>query len=431
MIITDYQQAIDFLYQQLPMFQRVGPRAFKADLNNITQLLAELGNPERKFRSIHIAGTNGKGSVSHILAAVLHRSGLKTGLYTSPHYKDFRERIKIDGVLIEEDFVIDFVNRINALSLQLRPSFFEITVAMAFEYFNYKGVDVAVIETGLGGRLDSTNVIDPIISVITNIGLDHTQFLGDTLPLIAGEKAGIIKSGRPVVIGETQTETQPVFLSKAAESEAPISFADQIYDIELKTLDNGYSTAEVFKNKQLLYSGIKINLLGGYQAKNLVTSFQAIDVLNEHGFSIQTQHLFSALENLRQLTGFMGRMQILKTNPMVLVDSAHNREGMMKLMEELENFSFGKLHILLAVVGDKAPDEVLKLLPARAEYYFSQADIPRAMKAEVLEKKAAEFGLKGNVWATVPLAFQAALNSAEVDDMILVCGSIFTVAEVI
>ena len=431
MIITNYQQAIDFLYKQLPMFQRVGPKAFKVNLDNITQLLQALDNPERKFKSIHIAGTNGKGSVSHILAGALQCAGMKTGLYTSPHYKDFRERIKIDGQLVEEEFVIDFVNRINELTLQLRPSFFEITVAMAFEYFYQKEVEIAVIETGLGGRLDSTNVIDPILSVITNIGFDHTQFLGNTLPLIAGEKAGIIKQGRPVVIGETQEETTPVFMKKAEEMKAPISFADQVYKVKMIGLDTGSSLAVVRKDGFLLHPGIKVNLLGAYQKNNLVTAFQTIDVLSECGLNVNQKHLISALENIREITGFMGRMQILQSDPIVLVDSAHNREGMQKLMDELNNFKFAKLHIILAVVGDKAPDEILKLLPTTANYYFSQADIPRAMEAGSLREKAMEYGLTGEVYPTVPGAYEEAINTAGKDDMILVCGSIFTVAEVI
>ena len=430
-LITDYQQAIDFLYKQLPMFQRVGPKAFKADLDNITQLLQALGNPERKFQSVHIAGTNGKGSVSHILAGALQCAGMKTGLYTSPHYKDFRERIKIDGQFVEKDFVMDFVNKINVLALDLQPSFFEITVAMAFDYFSQQQVDIAVVETGLGGRLDSTNVIDPLLSVITNIGFDHTEFLGNTLPLIAGEKAGIIKAGRPVVIGETQEETTAIFLKKAKDMDAPISFADQVYKIQMLSLDTGSSLAVVKKDGLLLYPGIKVNLLGAYQENNLVTAFHAIDVLSECGVKINQSHLISALENLRQLTGFMGRMQILQTEPTVLVDSAHNREGMQKLMEELSNFSYNSLHILLAVVGDKAPDEVLKLLPTDATYYFSQADIPRAMKVDLLCEKALDFGLLGSVYETVPKAFEAAITSADTGDMVLVCGSIFTVAEVI
>lgn len=429
--LTNYREAVEYMYSQLPMFQRVGPKAFKADLKNIEGLAENLHHPEKSFQSIHIAGTNGKGSVSHILAAVLQQAGYRTGLYTSPHYRDFRERIKIDGEMISEDFIIDFLNRTQSMTLEIQPSFFELGVAMAFDYFRDQKVDIAVIETGLGGRLDSTNIITPVLSVITNIGLDHTQFLGDTLPEIAVEKAGIIKEKVPVVIGESQRETEGVFSEVAARKNSDLSFADKNIEVSMQTLNFTHSEAEIRIRGLETTRVLKVNLLGQYQAKNLTTSLQAIFELRKLGWNITDEHLSKGLENLRTLTGFMGRMQILQNSPMVLADSAHNREGMVLLRNELQNFSFNKLLVVLAIVSDKDPKGILSYLPPSALYFFSKAQIPRGMEKEALREKAAHYGLIGKSYPTVGEAYQAALKKAEKNDLILVCGSIFTVAEVI
>nr|MBS0037229.1 bifunctional folylpolyglutamate synthase/dihydrofolate synthase [Saprospiraceae bacterium] len=429
--LTNYREAVEYMYSQLPMFQRVGPKAFKADLKNIEGLAENLHHPEKSFQSIHIAGTNGKGSVSHILAAVLQQAGYRTGLYTSPHYRDFRERIKIDGEMISEDFVIDFLNRTQSMTLEIQPSFFELGVAMAFDYFRDQKVDIAVIETGLGGRLDSTNIITPVLSVITNIGFDHTQFLGETLAEIAAEKAGIIKEKVPVVIGESQSETEGVFSEVAARKNSDLSFADKNIEVSMQTLNFTHSKAEIRVRGLETTRVLKVNLLGQYQAKNLTTSLQAIFELRKLGWKITDEHLSNGLENLRTLTGFMGRMQILHSSPMVLADSAHNREGMVLLRDELQNFTYNKLLVVLAIVSDKDPKGILGNLPPSAMYFFSKAQIPRGMEQEELREKATHYGLIGESYPTVMEAYQAALKKADKKDLILVCGSIFTVAEVI
>ena len=430
-LIKTYREAVSYLHSQLPMYQRVGPKAFKTDLSNILQLCQNLQNPERGFQSIHIAGTNGKGSVSHILAAVLQKAGYKTGLYTSPHYKDFRERIKINGQCVTKEFVIDFLNKTLELTHEVKPSFFELSVAMAFDFFREEEVDIAVIETGLGGRLDSTNIIQPILSVITNIGYDHTHFLGDTLKLIAGEKAGIIKEATPVVIGESQKETREVFLNVANNKTAPITFADRQLMVKLTTAGTQYSQAEIIGVEDGSKKSLKVNLLGRYQAHNLTTALVALEELKKRDWSISEEALQDGLENIRQITGFSGRMQILNSSPTVLVDSAHNREGMKMLIEEIYFFPHKKLHVVLAIVNDKNPDSILSLLPEKGEYYFSKAQIPRGLDAEILEKTAQPYGLTGKIYPSVKQAFESALKTAGKDDLILVCGSIFTVAEVL
>jgi dihydrofolate synthase / folylpolyglutamate synthase len=429
--ILNYNQAIRFLYSQLPMFQRVGPKAFKTNLDNITELANSLGNPEKNIRSIHIAGTNGKGSVAHILASILQSAGLKTGLYTSPHYLDFRERIRINGIPVSREFVCDFVNRVQELTLRLKPSFFEISVAMAFDYFSREYTDMAVIETGLGGRLDSTNIIDPELSVITNIGLDHTQFLGDTLKLIAVEKAGIIKPGKRVVIGKIQAETSGVFEEIASGKNAPLLFAENQLKttIERKSIDS--SRINVWGNGRLWLKDIEVNLIGGWQAENINTALAAVLQLRETGQSIEDHHISEGLRNVRKQTGFSGRMQVLQETPLVLVDSAHNAEGMELLKKELEAQDFNHLHVILGLVNDKQPTGLLSLLPENAAYYFSKAQIPRGMPAEELRKQALDFNLRGDTYKTIRSAFKAALNNADERDLILVCGSIFTVAEVL
>lgn len=427
-----YQETLQYLYEQLPMFQRIGPAAFKKDLSNTYALLEALGNPHDSFRSIHIAGTNGKGSTAHMLSAVLQAQGYKTGLYVSPHYRDFRERIKIDGRYITKSAVVTFVENHRKLIETVRPSFFEITVAMAFAYFQEQKVDVAVIEVGLGGRLDSTNVITPLLSVITNISLDHQQFLGDTLPEIAGEKAGIIKAGIPVVIGETQPETSPVFLHKAAASAAPISFADQIWNVQPTETELSHTIYRVTQHDDTVFNALRVNLLGDYQYRNIQTVLQALTVLqNENLLTISREAIEKGLEELRSLTNFIGRWQIIGRQPTVLIDSAHNEGGLQPVLAQLTSLTYRQLHIVLGTVADKEVEKVLGFFPKEARYYFAKADVPRGLDAHELQRKAAAFGLQGRAYSTVRNALRAAKRQAAPDDLIFVGGSIFVVAEVV
>ncbi|RMF03174.1 MAG: bifunctional folylpolyglutamate synthase/dihydrofolate synthase, partial [Bacteroidetes bacterium] len=396
-------------------------------------LLAALGHPEQQFRSIHVGGTNGKGSVTHLLGAVMQAHGLKTGLYTSPHYKDFRERIKINGQYVPQNFVVDFVDALRPQIAALRPSFFEITVAMAFSWFAHQQVDMAIVEVGLGGRLDSTNVLQPDLAVITNISYDHQQFLGDTLPAIAGEKAGIIKANTPVVIGETTKETAPVFRTKAQAVGAPISFADQHFRASLLEEDLQHTTYAIYRNQQLYAPALKVNLHGPYQTFNLQTALQALEVWQQ----AQTDHLIpfstvaTAWNNLRERTRYYGRWQVLSESPTILVDSAHNIGGLKLVMERLEAQVQAQLHIVLGVVNDKELHKILPLFPTAARYYFAKADIPRGLPARELQAQAATFGLKGRTYTSVTHALAAAKRAAKTEDTIFVGGSIFTVAEVL
>ncbi|WP_367388892.1 folylpolyglutamate synthase/dihydrofolate synthase family protein [Lewinella sp. LCG006] len=428
----NYKETLAFLYEQLPMFQRIGSAAFKKDLTNIKELLAVLGNPETKFPSIHVGGTNGKGSVTHLLGAALQAGGYKTGLYTSPHYKDFRERIKVNGAYVSRKFVVDFVDRIRPELARISPSFFEITVAMAFQYFAEQKVDIAVVEVGLGGRLDSTNVLNPELAVITNISLDHQQFLGDTLPEIAGEKAGIIKANVPVVIGETQQATAPVFRSKAKEVGAPLVFADQLFQVKQTKQDFNHTYFSVDRKHQLYTSELIINLHGPYQALNIQTALAALEVWQMH--HAERTLPFTAIQegwaNLRDLTRFQGRWQVLSEQPRVMVDSAHNEGGLKAIMDQLKAAS-GQLHFVMGVVSDKKLEEVLPLFPPNAKYYFAKADIPRGLPASDLQQTAAHFGLKGKTYTSVKNALKAAKRAAAKEDTIFVGGSIFTVAEVL
>lgn len=433
-----YQQTIDFLYQQLPMFTRVGKSAFKKDLTNTIALCEALGNPQLKFPTIHVAGTNGKGSTSHLLAAVLQSLGLKVGLYVSPHYKDFRERIKINGEFVSKKYVKQFVAQNQSLFTDIQPSFFEMTVAMAFDYFATEGVDIAVIEVGLGGRLDSTNIISPLVSVITNISFDHTDLLGDTLPLIAFEKAGIIKPHTPVVIGEEQAETTPVFMEKARECAAPIYFASQNYEVQV--FETGIDTT-IFGINTKAQNGVeaylKVNLNGAYQAKNIATVLQTIDVMKQLPyFAGYTEGVWQAaigngFEHLKTLTRFIGRWQIIHQQPLVLCDSAHNEGGLKLAMAQLKALTFKRLHFVVGMVRDKDISKMLRLLPTEATYYFCKANIPRGMEAEILEEQAKALGLNGKAYPSVKRALAAAKRSAKLGDLIYVGGSTFVVAEVI
>lgn len=424
----NYQETLDFLYEQLPMFQRVGDQAYKKDLSNTLALLESIGNPHHSLRSIHIAGTNGKGSVTHILAAVLQETGLRVACYTSPHYKDFRERIKINGELIPESFIVEFVSK-NLQSIQkIQPSFFEITVVMAFAYFAEAGVDVAVIETGMGGRLDSTNVITPLLSIITNISFDHQQFLGDTLAKIAFEKAGIIKPSIPVLIGELQSETHPVFIKRANEDKSDLYYAKDLVTIQDFTSSfSGSSFKLVFEDKIL---ELKTDLSGEYQEKNIRTALAAIELLRDQ-FSIDDRVIINGLQSARTKTYFLGRSMQLNEKPLVVLESAHNEAGIKELIKTLCKTEYNKLHFVYGTVADKDLSQVFPLLPVDASYYFCQANIPRAMPSNLLIEKARLYGLQGSNYPSVELAYRAALQQASQDDMVLVSGSIFVVAELL
>lgn len=403
------------------MYQQVGKSAYKADLVPTQQWVAHLQHPEKSFRSIHVAGTNGKGSTSHMLASVFQEAGYKTGLYTSPHLKDFRERIRVNGVMIPEARVTEFVLKHKPYFAENRLSFFEMTVGMAFDYFESEKVDIAIIETGMGGRLDSTNVITPEISIITNIGRDHTAFLGETLREIAFEKAGIIKENVPVIIGETQTETQGVFLEKAKEKEAKITFAD-----DFLSLDTQAVFGETFQEWLEVLA-----LKGDYQQKNLKTVLTALTVLKDNEWKITAESVRKGLANVISNTAFSGRWQQIGQNPKVIVDTGHNKEGLEWVMAQLSRESFSSLHIVLGVVSDKDLHSVLPLFPKKAQYYFAKPDLPRGMDVNVLATTAHEYGLEGKSYASVLQAYQAAIENASEDDLIFVGGSTFVVAEVL
>lgn len=404
-----YSETVEWMFAQLPMYQHQGASAYKKDLTNTLLLSEHLGHPEKNLQFIHVAGTNGKGSTSHMLASILQEAGYKTGLYTSPHLKDFRERIKINGEPIAETFVVDFIAANQSFFESNALSFFEMTVGLAFAYFKKEQVDIAVIEVGMGGRLDSTNIITPLVSVITNIGYDHTQFLGNTLGSIAAEKAGIIKPKIPVVIGEYLPETKPVFEQKAAASQSPIYFASDL-------VSEDYPSA----------------LSGNYQFHNKKTVAQTIKVLQSQGdFEISEKHLKDGLMNVIENTGLLGRWQQLHESPKVIADTAHNKAGLEITMRQIGENNFDRLHLVLGVVNDKDLQEVLPLFPKNAIYYFCRPNIPRGLDAAVLAEKAARFGLEGKVYNSVSEAYQTALQTAAKPDFIYVGGSTFVVAEIL
>ncbi len=403
-----YQDTLDWMFSQLPMYQRQGNSAFKKDLSNTLKLSENLGHPEKAFKTIHVAGTNGKGSTSHMLASILQESGYKVGLYTSPHLKDFRERIKINGQTVSKQFVMGFIKRNKQFFENHSLSFFEMTVGMAFDCFSKEKVDIAVIEVGLGGRLDSTNIITPITSVITNIGLDHTQFLGNTLEAIAIEKAGIIKPSIPVVIGETQLETESIFKETAKKNNSKIVFADK-------------QEIEIYKS----------DLKGIYQSKNITTVIQTIKELQFMGYKILKEHIKSGLLNVVKNTGLMGRWQQLHSNPKVICDTGHNKEGLTYVMNQISNEEFELLHIIFGVVNDKDIGAIIHLLPKNAKYYFCKPDIPRGLDALELKKIMANSGINGEAYGSVNEAYKVALNAAKANDFIFVGGSTFVVAEII
>ncbi|MBO5810796.1 MAG: bifunctional folylpolyglutamate synthase/dihydrofolate synthase [Bacteroidales bacterium] len=427
----NYNETLNWMFNKLPMYQRIGAAAYKADLNTTIEILKHLNNPQDNFKSVHIAGTNGKGSVSHSLASVFQAAGYKTALYTSPHLRDFRERIRINGNMIPENDVVSFIEQHKQKLEELELSFFEMTVAMAFDYFSKEKVDIAIIEVGMGGRLDSTNIIKPELSLITNISLDHVKFLGDSEEKIAVEKAGIIKNETPIVIGETQEKSKDVFINQANEKNSPIFFADQIFNCQKK--DNvvlEYNSYDIFKDNNLYIKDLKFPLLGNYQKKNLATIICALDIL-KNKFDISENNICNGLLNVVKNTGLMGRWQVINRKPLAIADTGHNVAGINEVKSQLAETKFEKLHFVLSVVNDKDIEGILELLPKKAEYYYCKADIPRGLDANILAEKASNCGLKGNVYNSVKEAYASACANANDGDLVFVGGSNFTVAEVV
>ena len=421
--MKEYNDAIEFLYTSMPMFQRVGAAAYKPGLDTVKLLDEKFGNPHLKYKSIHIAGTNGKGSTAHTLAAILQSAGYRVGLYTSPHLVDFRERIRVNGTMISHEAVVDFVNRYRAMSLDCYPSFFELTMTMAFEHFANEKVDIAVIETGLGGRLDSTNIITPILSVITNISFDHTAFLGDTLPAIASEKAGIIKSGISIVIGEAQGEVREVFVQKAKEQDAPILFAEDnsCFDSVERLDDNVLYRAT-------RYGDIVGELVGDCQPKNAATVLTALPLLEAQGLAITPQAVKDGFAHVTTLTGLMGRWMTLQKTPHVVCDTGHNVGGWEYISRRLHSVE-GTLHMVIGFVNDKDVSHILEMMPKTARYYFTNAQIERAMPVAQLTEIATQCGLIGEQYPSVDQAYAAALATATTEDTIFIGGSTFIVAD--
>ena len=425
----NYQQTLNYLFTQLAMYQQIGKAAYKANLDNTITLDNLFSHPHRKFKTIHVAGTNGKGSTSHMLASVLQEVGYKVGLYTSPHLIDFRERIKVNGTPIDEETVVEFVENNKIIFETIKPSFFEMTVALAFKYFAEQKVDIAIVEVGLGGRLDSTNIISPELSIITNIGLEHTDMLGNTLELIAAEKGGIIKPNTPVVICETQLEVKDIFSKIAHANSAPILFADQQYYIKEAALSNNKQEISVLNHssdKLLLY---KLDLLGSYQQKNILGVLQAIELLNSKGYSIDQTSILKGMANVVTNTGLLGRWQILSTNPTVVCDTGHNAEGLKEVVYQINNTPHQNFHMVIGMVNDKNIDEALKVLPKNGIYYFTRASIPRSLNEQELLEKAKVFGLNGKAYPNVKEAVNEAKYNALENDLILIGGSTFIVAE--
>ena len=427
----NYNETLNWMFNKLPMYQRIGASAYKADLNTTIEIINYLDNPQHSFKSIHIAGTNGKGSTSHSLASVFQEAGYKTGLYTSPHLRDFRERIRINGEMIPENEVVEFIEKHKNKLEELELSFFEMTVAMAFDYFRKEKVDIAIIEVGMGGRLDSTNVINPELCVITNISLDHVKFLGENEGQIAVEKAGIIKPETAVVIGETQEGSKDVFIETAKEKNSPIFFADKIMECRKDdTYSIEYQKFDIYKSNELYLKDLKYPLLGNYQKKNLATVICALDILKD-SFKIEETHIVNGLANVVKNTSLMGRWQVINRNPLAIADTGHNVAGINEVNRQLAETKYNKLHFVLSVVNDKDIDGILQLLPKEAEYYFCKADIPRGLSADILAEKAINCGLQGKVYESVRKAYSTALDNAQEGDLVFVGGSNFTVAEVV
>lgn len=446
----NYQETLDYLYKELPMFQRVGASAFRKDLRSTILLNDHLGNPEHKFKSIHVAGTNGKGSSSHSLAAIFQSAGYKTGLYTSPHLKSFTERIRINGQKISPELVVQFVEENKSFLDELKPSFFEMTVGLAFWHFVQEEVDIAIVEVGMGGNFDSTNIITPELSLITNIGYDHMQFLGDTLPLIAGEKAGIIKSNVPVVISETHEETKDVFIKKAKEMNAAITFADENwkaykeleidgkahYQIEncTKVVGNHLELTLSVENQREVKDentfGLTFGLNGNYQKYNLPGILESVNQMRKLGWELPKEAVFEGLKNVTELTGLKGRWQKLSANPTVICDTGHNEAGFREVLSQLQTYTFKKLWLVIGMVQDKDISKVLSMLPKTANYVFCEAKLPRALPADQLAEKALFYGLIGEIIPDINEALAFARKNAGEDDLIFVGGSTFVVAEI-
>lgn len=429
--MMNYAETIEYLYAQLPAFSRIGSAAYKIDIDNTIALCEALDNPQHKFKSIHIAGTNGKGSVSNMLAAILQKAGYKTGLYTSPHIKDFGERIRINGKMIDQDFVIHFTEKTKIICDKIKPSFFELTVAMAFEYFAQQQVDIAVIETGLGGRLDSTNIITPLLSIITNIGLDHTNLLGNTIEEIAFEKAGIIKPNTPVIIGEVNDKTKPVFEKKCTEMNVTPLYAEALFKANLIDNSGTHLLCNITEINSKLSESYSLDLRGAYQLKNIQTVLAAEKILHELGFHFNEEDKKNALANVKQLTGLRGRWDIVSKDPIIVYDVAHNKDGISAVLAQLKDMdNIGRLHFIMGFVNDKDISAILDLLPLDALYYFTNAHIPRALPKELLAESARSRNLKGECYDDVNEAILEAKKQASNHDVIIVCGSFFILSEI-
>ncbi|MEE0977403.1 MAG: folylpolyglutamate synthase/dihydrofolate synthase family protein [Bacteroidales bacterium] len=430
--MINYNDTLKYLYDRLPMFQRIGASAYKEDLHNTIALMNALGNPEKRFRSIHVAGTNGKGSSSHFIASILREQGLKVGLHTSPHLKDFRERIKINNEMCPQEYVVEFVERNKAIIETIEPSFFELAVAMAFEYFAINNVDIAVVEVGMGGRLDSTNIINPLVGLITNISKDHTQFLGTTIESIATEKAGIIKKNCPIVISQTQDQAQEVFITKANSQNSPIVFADQYLEAQRTNNNNSALSADIIQAGQTRFSNLQIPLIGDYQQKNVLGAIAVADALNKyHNFGIEETTIRKGIENLNNNFPLLGRWQRLSENPLTICDTGHNEDGLKFVLAQLAKQEYKTLRFVLGMVNDKDVDKVLTMLDKNAIYYLCKADIPRGLEVQILAEKASKAGLMYKVCGSVSQALGQAQAEAEKGDLIFVGGSTFTVAEVV
>lgn len=428
----NYQETIDFLIGQLPMYQRTGKAAYKEGLENTYRLDRYFKSPHKKYDTIHVGGTNGKGSVCHMLASVMQQAGYNVGLHTSPHLIDYRERIRVNGRLMEKKAVVEFTSKHKDYFSQLKPSFFEMSVFMAFDYFVQKKVEIGIIEVGLGGRLDSTNIVHPVLSVITNIGMDHTEFLGDTPEKIAAEKAGIIKKQTPVVVGETTDQTKPVFLNEAAQHDAKIVFAQEKYKADFSMLSlNGNQIVQIRDNEKKADFSVETDLLGFYQRKNLVTCLTAIDELIMKGFRITSDHISEGLKNVKRTTGFRGRWEIYNSNPLVICDTAHNAEGIAEVVSQISETPYRDLHMIIGFVADKDMDTILNLMPKNAIYYFTRPSVPRGLDHQLLASLADENGLKGRSFGSVSGALKEARLKAHKDDLIFIGGSTFLVADLL
>jgi dihydrofolate synthase/folylpolyglutamate synthase len=426
----DYQKTLAYIMEQLPMYQRIGKQAYRAGLDNTIRLDAYFNNPHKFFKTIHVAGTNGKGSVSHMLSSVLQEAGYKVGLYTSPHLVDFRERIKVNGKMITRKFVMEFINDNKPFFNTFSPSFFEISVFMAFVYFIQCHVDIAVIEVGLGGRLDATNIISPVLSVITNIGKDHTEILGDTLEKIAAEKAGIIKRNIPLVVGESQSETLPVFAKISAQQEARMCIADKIYRIDNSLISpDEYQVFNVQKQGEVHFANLKCGLLGHYQRKNTVTVLAAIEQLINEGLQITEKDIYSGIKKVIGNTGLSGRWQLIQHNPTVICDTAHNADGIKMVLQQVIETPCKNLHLVIGFVNDKDIHAILKYMPSHASFYFTRLSVPRTMDESELAAEAQHYGYKGKAFVNVKDAFEAVKKKAEINDLVIITGSNFLVAD--